>query len=101
MDPSFILSATLTVIKGVDNYALSVKDAPESCKLFKAELLSIQKILIELYNLVKAGNSDVPRSMSNWSRYAELTFSQGALIRQLRPIQETLNYPRLYLEMAR
>ena len=59
MDLSSILSTTAKVIKGINDYATSVKNAPKSCESLKAELSSTQKILVELDSLVREDNSDV------------------------------------------
>ena len=73
MDLSSIISATAMVIERVDDYAVSIKDAPKSCESLKAELSSIQEILTELDNLVKVDNGDVRYSALHPTRYAELT----------------------------
>ena len=73
MDLSSIISATAMVIKGVDDYAVSIKDAPKSCESLKAELSSIQEILTELDNLVEVDNGDVRYSALHSTRYVELT----------------------------
>ena len=73
MDLSSILSMTVTVIKSVHDNAALIAYAPKSCEFLKAELLSIQEILVELDNLAKEGNGDVRSFASNSSQYAELT----------------------------
>ena len=59
MDLSSILSTTAKVIKGITDYATSVKNAPKSCESLMAELSSIQEILTELDKLVKVDVSNV------------------------------------------
>ena len=73
MDLSSIIGTTAIVIKGVDDYAISVKDAPKSCESLKAELLSIQEILTELDTLVKVDDGDVRSSALHLSLYMEIT----------------------------
>ena len=73
MDLSSIIGTTAIVIKGVDDYAISVKDAPKSCESLKAELLSIQEILTELDTLVKVDDGDVRCSALHPSHYMEIT----------------------------
>ena len=59
MDLSSILSTTAKVIKGINDYAISVKNVPKFCESLKAELSSTQKILEELDNLIRENNSEV------------------------------------------
>ena len=63
------------VIKGVEDYAVAIKDAPKSCESLKAELSSIQEILTELENLVKVDDGDVRCSVLHLSHYVELISS--------------------------
>ena len=83
MDLSSIISTTAIVIKGVDDFAISVKDAPKSCELLKAELSSTQNILAELDNLIKQGDSEVRCFATDSYHRIELTLDQEAAIGQL------------------
>ena len=73
MDLSSILSTTAKVIKGIHNNTALIKHAPKSCESLKAELLSIQEILAELDNLIKADDGDVRYFTSDGSHHVELT----------------------------
>ena len=53
MDIPSLLSTTVIVIKAVDRYASSIKDAARSCKSLSAKLASTQKLLINLKDLVE------------------------------------------------
>ena len=96
MDLSSILSMTATVIQSVNDYATSIKNAPESCETFKYDLSSTQKLLEELQRLVEEDLGDVRFSSSNPSHLTELACDQDALMRslidggQLKKLQTTL-----------
>ena len=64
MDLSSILKTAAVVVKGVNDYAMFVKDAPKLCESLIAELSSTRNILAELDNLIASG---VRRSAFNSS----------------------------------
>ena len=67
MDLPSILSVVARIVKGINDYAMSAKDAPKSYESLKSELSSTHKILLELDGLVREGNGNVchyPSSLS-------------------------------------
>ena len=68
---SSIIVTALKVMKALDDYAKTVKDAPKSCESLKVDLSSTHKVLAEMDCLIKEGG-EVCRFDLQAPRYEKL-----------------------------